>query len=239
MRFKSSRVLLVLVAVFALSAVAAASASAALPEIVNKEGKALVKDKFSVSGDEERFQAVDFHINDVGKIQIYCEKTAVTGKFGGLKTGETTFTLKSCKGDEKCTGVTETGEKRPVGEIVIPFSLTLVYTDKASKELALLFKPPEGLLITCNGTEYRMYGGFLVPIEQDDVNYLLKVGEKLWLNPKWGGGQKPKQYENEKGEKVETYLKISAGTEKEALESEVSFSTSMGAIFEEEVEFKG
>ena len=47
MRIISRRVFLVLVAVCVMSVVGVASASAALPELVNKEGKALVKDKFS------------------------------------------------------------------------------------------------------------------------------------------------------------------------------------------------
>ena len=49
------------------------------------------------------------------------------------------------------------------------------------------------------------------------------------------GEQEVKQYENEKGEKVETYLKISEGEAE--VPSPVSFE--MEAAFEEAVEFKG
>ena len=76
---------------------------------------------------------------------------AVTGDFSGLKTGETTFTLKTCKAvplGGKCTGW-ENGKNREVaGEMVIPFSLSSYIPIKASKKLALLFKP-QGKIILC------------------------------------------------------------------------------------------
>jgi hypothetical protein len=239
MRFKSSRVLLVLVALFAISAVGAASASAALPELVNKEGKALVKNKFSA----QEISRVEIYTDLSGGVKFECEKAAVAGDFNGLKTGEATFTLKTCKEDNgvggKCTGMEKGKEREVAGEIVIPFSLTLVYTKKASKELALLFNLKESSSFVCGGSEFKLHGGFLVPIQQDQVNQLLEVGKGPWLNARYttsgGGEQEVKQYENEKGEKVETYLKVSqGGTE---VNSPVSFE--MRAAFEEEMEFKG
>ena len=62
-----------------------------------------------------------------------------------------------------------------------------------------------------------LHGGFLVPIPQENVNKLLEVGKDLRLDAQytdWHGEQEIKQYENEKGEKVETYLEISQGEEK-------------------------
>jgi hypothetical protein len=239
MRIISRRVFVVLVAVCVMSAVGVASASAALPELVNKEGKALVKDKFSA----EEISRVEFYTDWSGGVKFECEKAAVAGDFNGLKTGEATFTLKTCKEDAgvggKCTGW-ENGKHREVaGEIVIPFSLTLVYTKKASKELALLFNLKETSSFVCGGSEFKLHGGFLVPIPQGDVNKLLEVGKGPFLDARYTtsgeGEQEVKQYENEKGEKVETYLKVSE--EKDEVPSPVSFE--MRAAFEEAMEFKG
>jgi hypothetical protein len=242
MRIISRRVFVVLVAVCVMSVVGVAGASAALPELVNKEGKALVKDKFSAKMTGGK--AVEFYTDWAGEVKFYCETAAVAGDFSGLKTGEATFTLKTCKSNGgvggKCTGV-EKGKKREVvGEMVIPFSLTLVYTKKASKELALLFSLKETSSFVCAGSEFKLHGGFLVPIPQGDVNYLFEVGKGPFLDARYTasgeGEQEVKQYENEKGEKVETYLKLSTaeGTE---VKSPVSFETE--AAFEEEMEFKG
>jgi hypothetical protein len=237
MRIISRRVFVVLVAVCVMSAVGVASASAALPELVNKEGKALVKDKFSAQSETY----VEFYTDWSGGAKFVCETAAVAGDFNGLKTGEATFTLKKCKTEAglggKCTGI-EKGKKREVaGEMVIPFSLTLVYTKKASKELALLFNLKESSSFVCGGSEFKLHGGFLIP--QENVNKLLEVGKGPWLDARYktsgDGEQEVKQYENEKGEKVETYLKISEGEAE--VSSPVSFE--MRAAFEEAMEFKG
>ena len=77
----------------------------------------------------------------------------------------------------KCTGVEKGKEREVAGEMVIPFSLTLVYTKKASKELALLFNLKESSSFVCGGSEFKLHGGFLVPIPQENVNKLLEVGK--------------------------------------------------------------
>jgi hypothetical protein len=239
MRIISRRVFVVLVAVCVMSVVAAASASAALPELVNKEGKALVKDKFSAESETY----VEIYTDWSGGVKFECGTGAVAGDFNGLKTGEATFTLKTCKEDNgvggKCTGIEKGKEREKAGEMVIPFSLTLVYTKKASKELALLFNLKESSSFYCGGSEFKLHGGFLVPIIQGNVNKLLEVGKDLYLDARYttsgDGEQEVKQYENEKGEKVETYLKVSqGGTE---VNSPVSFE--LETAFEEAVEFKG
>src|ERR1700683_2946962 len=127
MRIVSRRMFVVLVAVCVMSVVGVAGASAALPELVNKEGKALVKNKFSA-----RASSVVLRSPYASEEKVDCEQTAVTGDFSGLKTGETTFTLKTCRGGPlggKCTGK----GREVAGEIIAPFSLTLVYTNKAAK----------------------------------------------------------------------------------------------------------
>jgi hypothetical protein len=233
MRFKSSRVLVVLLAVFAMSAVAAASASAALPELVNKEGKALVKNKLTTEI-EKGEGAVTFKETTANQFSVECGTAAVTGKFTGLKAGETTYTLTNCKGlGGKCT---EAG--KATGEMVFPFSLSLVYTSKASKELALLFTLHEGVSFACEGVKFTILGSFLVPIPGYDTNKLFATREYLRLEAKESGRgiQQVTKYENEKGEKVETYLEISqAGAENH----QTSARFEADSLFEEGWEFKG
>ncbi len=229
MRVKLRATLLVLAAVFAMGTVAAASASAALPEIVNKAGKALVKDKFT--GEFEPGGVTQFR--QPGGVTLECEgirEETVTGAFGGLKTGEATFTFKGCSYDGSAC--------KPSGEVVFPTSLTLVYLSKATKELALLAEPhalgnpKEALGFTCGaGFKIKVSGSFLIRVEP--VNALIS---KLGLDPSGNGTQSPNKYENEKGEQVEATLKlaVNGGT---ATDNSLEFQAT--AAFEEEVEFKG
>jgi hypothetical protein len=230
MRFKFASALAVLVVAFAISAVAAASASAALPELVNKEGKALVKNKFAGKLPEVE-QTIRFVAGRSHK--LWCEAGTVAGDFSGLKAGEETFALTNCKDSGgKC--FESNGELH--NNLTIPFSLTLVYLSKASKELALLLTLHETFSAKCGGGTASISGDFLVPIPSYAVNKLRGVTEYLRLNPREAssGKQEVKQYENEKGEKVETHLKLNLGEEEEC---SVQFETE--TLFEEAAEFKG
>jgi hypothetical protein len=230
-------------AMLALSGIAAASASAALPEVVNKEGKALVKNKFTVEIPEtERGFWLQGQSAAIGN--VYCEShSPITGAFSGLKAGETTFTLKKCKGGPLGGKCTTTGST--TGEMALQFSLSLVYTSKTSKTLALLFTPhkpgheKEDVTYSCSGINFTISSGFLVPVPQENVNKLVGVGEGLYFRAEaTAGTQEVKQYENEKGEKVETYLEIASGSAGEKpVETGVKFEAY--TKFEEGVEFKG
>jgi hypothetical protein len=218
-------------ALLALSGVATASASAALPEIVNKEGKALIKNKFAadILGQE---RAVWFKTIAKEYVGVFCKTAAASGDFSGLKAGEVTFTLKGCLdgGAEYCTG---TGERH--AELVISFALAPVYINKASKELALLFTLHEASF-ECGAVPTTISGDFLVPIRKENVNKLLGVGKPLWLLAEaTGGEQSPKAYENEKGEKIEAFVNVNfdSGNKKAGAIFEAE------GLFEEEVEFKG
>jgi hypothetical protein len=215
----------------ALSAVATASASAALPEILNKEGKALVKNKFTadIPGvTRALWFKSEVHGVDEG---VWCETSAGSGAFSGLKAGEVTFTGKNCNdGAGKCFE-----PPKLHNELVISFALTPVYISKASKELALLFTLHEASF-KCGGELTTISGDFLVPIPTENVNKLLAVGTPLRLHAEaTGGEQSPKAYENEKGEKVEAFvtLNFGSGNQKGGANFEAE------GLFEEEVEFKG
>jgi hypothetical protein len=96
--------------VFGLSSVGVASASAALPEMVNKEGKALVKSKFTGTVPHMRFD-----IKGWGVVQ--CSGGAKSsGEVTGLQNSHSAWTWTGCAVETE-TFQTE-GAKR--GEIVIP-----------------------------------------------------------------------------------------------------------------------
>ena len=96
---------LCLVAVLALSAVTVASASAQEMELVNKEGKALVKNKFKGESGKGTLEATNGS-------KITCTKTKFTGKTTNTKEGEaaTTFTGCESKGFKCNTEGSGTGE---------------------------------------------------------------------------------------------------------------------------------
>lgn len=121
---------LCLVVVFALSAVASATASAAEPELVNTKGEALVKKNFSAKGG-----AGELTTKSNGAIK--CKEAKAEGEVTGLKTAKSTTTFSGCEfSGIKCN---TTGAKE--GLIVTPLEGRLVYeVVKATLEPAFLFK---------------------------------------------------------------------------------------------------
>lgn len=82
---------LALAAVFAISAIASASAMAALPELVNAKGEAV---KGAVTGASEG----ETILESKSGIKVTCTSGTSTGEVTGLKTvGKTVVTFKGCK----------------------------------------------------------------------------------------------------------------------------------------------
>jgi len=100
---------LCLVAALALSAVTVASASAKELELVNKEGKALVKNKFKGEGGKATLESIKGE-------KVSCTKAKIEGTITGTKTGEATGTLTGCESSGvKCnTAGSGAGEIRTV-----------------------------------------------------------------------------------------------------------------------------
>ncbi len=128
MRSMFRSVLVAIVAVLALSAVATATASAALPEIVNSKGEELVKKKFT---GEVTGTMID-EINGEGAEE--CQKLTFAGEVKGTKGGEGTLML-HCAGSCHTKGLKEK-------EMKFSVSVNLVWLSKAKEEAALLLSIP-------------------------------------------------------------------------------------------------
>jgi hypothetical protein len=215
-----------LAAVCAFGAVGTAVASAALPEIVNKEGKELVKKKFTgtVTG------KVILGTSDTGEQFEFCKTGSAAGEIAGLSGGKVTTTFHACEFGLR--GECQSAGSKNAGEIVLPMSIKLVYLNRAKKEAALLYSlPSAGISMECEGNAAKLSGAFLVglgTVNKLSTKYVLTAKGHKWT-------QEPSEYENEKGEKVKATPKFWFVGESEG---EASLQFTEGVVFEEEVEFK-
>jgi hypothetical protein len=182
MRFKSSRVLVALVAVCAMTAVAAASASAYTnPILENAKGEHVTKVKFTgrTQGGSGIVALENKALGDNGvcNSEEGTGELSTTGTGSAAKTsGTATFTFKGCKETQELSRC-ETGETS--GEMVYKTSLSLVWLGKESEEslgwLAAIApeskKPGNGeggkLKFTCagkNGIKNELEGGFVATL---------------------------------------------------------------------------
>jgi hypothetical protein len=223
MRSKCGGGFALLIAVLAMGAVGSATASAALPEIVNKSGGELVKKKFTIT------TVGTGHLTHIGSdIDTFCLNGTGTGEIQGLQGGQTTLNLKGCEiGGKTCKT-----EGKP--ELIVPLSVTLVYLNKAKHSMALLYSTGSGAPFICNEQKKKLIGSFLTRLPEVASNKLLT---KVELSAEGSAGaQSPAEYENEKGEKIHSGLELEYLKEKfEA----VGWSFTESLKFEEEVEFKG
>jgi|HubBroStandDraft_4_1064222.scaffolds.fasta_scaffold38028_2 hypothetical protein len=219
-------VLVAIVAVLALSAVASATASAALPEIVNSKGEALIKKKFTGEVTERMIDEIN------GRGSEECQKLAFAGEVKGTKGGEGTLTL-HCSGGCHTKGLKEK-------EMKFPVSVNLVWLSKAKEEAALLLSIPgvadfEGYCWSDTMPSQfplEVSGSLLIRVSPTN-----KLGtEYRFLVKQKNGRQEPSEYENEAGEKVKAQLETTASLywKNQSLGLEDAFPMN----FEEAAEFK-
>lgn len=126
-----------LMAVFALCAVSAAAASAALPELVNAKGEALVKKKFTDASEGET------KLESKSGLTVTCKAAKSTGESTGTKTSAhniVTFT-----GCTSSFGGSCNTKGKAAGEIVTnELSGEIGYVNKANKEVGLELHPTSG-----------------------------------------------------------------------------------------------
>ncbi len=182
---------LVVVALFAVSAFAVATASAALPELVS-EGKELpAKTPFKSKSGKSTLETKSGE-------KVSCTGDTNTGEITGPKTDVATVTFTGCSafGILKCS---TTGAK--AGEIILKAISKLVYISKAAHEAGLDLELEKELTIECTSSEKLKVRG-------STIGVLTPVGEpaheKLTLTfaQSSKGVQKPTEYENESGGKV-------------------------------------
>lgn len=202
MRSMYRNVLLAMVAVFALSAVATATASAALPELVNGKGEELVNKKFTGEVTEKMIFQIE------GKGTERCEEYAYAGEIKGTKGGEATLTL-HCSGSCHTKGAKEK-------EIKFSVSASLVWLSKSKESIALLLSIPsvvdlEGYCwskIMPSQYPLELSGSLLIPVRLTNE---LKTEYRFAAQQK-EGRQEFSEYENEAGEKVKAQLETNEST---------------------------
>jgi hypothetical protein len=186
-----------LMVVFGLSGVGVASASAALPEMVNKEGKALVKSKFT--GTTGFGSGVMWVTKNHGGVQ--CSEAKSSGEVTGLQTGHSAWTWTGC--EAAGTGYQTEGAKR--GEIRVPeLKSQLVYEvyEKGTVlEPALLLTLAKELTFGTNLILEPMHlrGSFLVPVSSVE-----EFRSYLYVDATQSGGRQEGtgEYEETRGGEV-------------------------------------
>lgn len=189
----------------ALSAVGTATASAAKPlELVGEGGASAKGTTFTgkFTGKEILWYAED-------KAEIGCGTgSTAAGEVTASKTLESTIVFKGCQVHGETTTCNTAG--RLAGEVVAPFSVSVVWLNKTNEEFALLFSLPKAVNMECGspGSKLSMIGSFLmkVParIEEPKTSFafISKVEELKHYT------QNPSEYENEEGKKVKAQLEI-------------------------------
>lgn len=216
-------VFLSLLAVFALSAVASATAYAGLPEIVNSKGELPVKPGFTSTSKKGTFETAKGE-------KLTCEKDKDKGKITGPKTDTVTITFEECKS----SGIACNTKGSKSGVIEFEASSKLVYTNEAKKEVGEVLSPTAELTIECTALETLKVKGSLIckitPVNELTLTATLSCKQKK-------GVQEPTEYEEE-GKKVKEITETegkgakSFKFEQSGLESEDTLT------FEEEVEIK-
>ncbi len=218
--------MMVLVGALALGAVASASASAVLPEIVNSKGAELVKKKFT----GEVTQPMTAEIEGVGDEE--CKKLEFAGEVKGTKGGEGTLTL-HCDANCHTKGLKEK-------EIKLPVSVNLVWRRKATeKSVALLLSVPgvtdlEGYCWSRELSSLEVSGSLLLPVK---VTNKPSTEYKFALRQN-GGFQEAREYENEAGEKEKAQLETTAPGASEWKNRALGLENEFPLKFEEAAEFK-
>jgi hypothetical protein len=136
---------LALAAVFAMSAVAVATASAA-PEFLNKEKKAVVKKHFTGTSGKGELKA--------GSIVVTCTADKDTGEISGTKkVANVVVTFTGCSAEKEACKVKSPGAKE--GEVktnVLEGELGEVATSESATGVGLDLKPASGSFVTLEGS---------------------------------------------------------------------------------------
>jgi hypothetical protein len=182
---------LALVAVFAMSAVIASAASAALPEQSPTTGKFT-----GVSGKS-------FFETKSGE-KVNCKEDTIKGESTGAKTSSSTIAFKGCEAfGFKCN---TTGAL--AGEIVLKVTGQLVYISETKKEVGLINTLTAELTIKCSAFQtLKVRGATLCPLTP--VNTKTKTYSVVCTEEK--GVQQPTEYFNEKKEKVKAPITETKG----------------------------
>jgi hypothetical protein len=205
---------------FAVGIVGVASASAALPEILNKEGNALVKKRFTgTTGARSVLEGEDGFI-------LECTEAKSIGEVTGPTSGTLTTVYQTCgNADYSCS------TDGHLGEVSLSYTFAPVYLN-SEKSIALLYSlPSTGTTLECGSNLVTLHGSYLSdPIK---ANHL--ATKYVLVSHQTKGKQEYRTYENAAGEKTQASLEL---TVNELAEGKAGIRTENEATFEEELQFK-
>src|SRR4029077_14591553 len=206
MRSMFRSVLVTLVALFAVAAVASASASAALPELVSNSFPVA----FKITSGAVTLQTKAGH-------SVTCKASATSSELSNHKELQgVTVTYTGCRSSEEAS-CSSAGAK---SEEVITHALIarLVYIDKATKEVGVLYKPASGTTVaefSCGSTKYALTGSVIAKVPHEQINN--SRTSFTWEFKQKSGVQEPTEYE-EGATKISAFLRLfgleQAGEEK-------------------------
>jgi hypothetical protein len=184
-------VLLAIVAVFAMSAIASATASAALPEQSPATGK------FTGTSGASTFETKSGE-------KVTCKEDKISGESTSVKTSTSKITFKGCE----AFGLKCNSSGAGSGEIVLNVTGLLVYISETEKKVGLINTLTAELTIKCTAFQtLKVKGSTLCPITP--VNTKTKTYSVVCTEVK--GVQQPTEYFNEKKEKVKAPITETKG----------------------------
>jgi hypothetical protein len=182
---------LALVAMFAIGAVVATAASAALPEQTPTTGT------FTGTSSASTFETKSGE-------KVACKEGSVSGESTGAKTSKSTITFKGCE----AFGLKCNSSGAASGTIVLNVTGLLVYTSETEKKVGLINTLTAELTIKCTAFQtLKVKGSTLCPITP--VNTKTKAFSVVCKETK--GVQEPTEYFNEKKEKVKAPITETKG----------------------------
>src|SRR4029077_7132723 len=207
MRSMFRSVLVTLVALFAVAAVASASASAALPEF-----------EYTTFPIAPQMTSGAVTLQTKGGHSVTCKASSASSELANhkeLRNAIVTYT--GCKSSEEVS-CSSAGAKS--GEVITQnLTATLVYINKATKEVGVLYKPASGSTVanfSCGSVKTALTGSVIAKVPHEQLNSLRT--SFTWEFKQKGGVQEPTEYEEEGGTKASAFLRLfgleQAGEEK-------------------------
>lgn len=188
-----------LVGVLVAFAAAPNGALGAEPELVNKEGKALVKNKFTAT-------VGTVALENVHKLRLTCKEGTASGVVTSTRAATVETTLRGCE----ASGVTCNTASAKEGEIELDVALSALGKSGGTAVYSATLKE---VIIKCPKLEGEVLvkGGFLVPIGTAQEKTLKSEFE--FKAEQKEGKQIPLEYENPAKEKLKFTLESTLGGE--------------------------
>jgi hypothetical protein len=187
-------------AILAVTAVASASASAALPEFVPGEGNS-----FPVTLEHPSNGTLASKFETTASLKWECQGLKVAGVIASAKGGPLTIELEACHQSGTTTKCQSEGY--PKGQIAYTGTGSLVYINKAKGQVGIVLALNEAHLV-CGSLSIKVRGSLIIPVTP--LNILTRVIN--WKLAEANGKQEYTTYENETGEIRTAHLELNFGT---------------------------